>query len=145
MKIGKNILLYSQYIRRIRHTGKYVPLKKLCDYCGLDSRNFTSAVKERLGNIVWHICSQGMMITPAHSVWYVANKESADFAMQNNALVLLSDIQYDDYPCIISEEPIALYAKMCQYYRSLQKNVSATVVTVLQFENRVSDNGTVAL
>lgn len=129
MKIGKNILLYSQYIRRIRHTGKYVPLKKLCDYCGLDSRNFTSAVKERLSNIVWHICSQGMMITPAHSVWYVANKEGADFAMQHNALVLLSDIQYDDYPCIISEEPIALYAKMCQYYRSLQKNVSATVVT----------------
>ena len=129
MNIGKKILLMAQYVRRIKSPEKYVTLKRLCDYCGCETEQFSTSVQKQLDKTVWHICSQGMLIAPTHSVWLVSNKEEADFAMRRKARALISEIQYADYPCIIVKEPIALYAKMCQYYRALQKKVSATVVT----------------
>ena len=128
MKIGKRILLGTQYIRRFTHAEKYVPLKVLCNYCGLDTKNFPPAVKDKLDTIVWHVCRQGMMITPPNSVWVVADKEEAVSAMRHKAIALIADQQYLDYPCIVVSNPIGVYAKMCQYYRMLHKRVSVTAV-----------------
>lgn len=129
MKIGKKILLDTQYIRRIKHPEKYVSLKELCVFCGLDTKNLTPTVQARLNSIVWHICRNGMLIIPPRSVWMVEDKDEADFAMRHKALALISNQQYSEYPCIVVGNPMEVYAKMCLYYRSLQKRVSVTVVT----------------
>ena len=128
MVVGKKILLFSQYIRRFIHPEKYVSLKELCAFCGLDAKEFAPIVAARLNKTVWHVCRQGMMITPAQSVWVAENKEEADFAMRRRPLALVTDQQYSDYPCIVVDRPMEVYAKMCLYYRMLQKKVSVTVV-----------------
>lgn len=129
MVVGKKILLFSQYLRRLRHPEKYLNLRKLCRYAGLKVEALHPMVQNRLECIVWHVCKKGMPITPHNSVWMVEDREEADFAMEHKALVLLTNQQYADYPCIVVENPMAVYAKMCLYYRSLRKNLSVTVVT----------------
>ena len=48
--------------------------------------------------------------------------------MSCHAAVVISEVQYKNYPSIVAKNPLAIYAKLCRYYRDLQKNVSVTAV-----------------
>ncbi len=129
MKPKKALLYCSQYIRRVIHPEKYVTLRTLCEYAGVDCRTLSSVVKKRLNKKVWHICTDRMLITPPNSVWWVNCIQDADLAMQRKALVILTDKQFGNHPCIVVKNPIEVFAKMCLYFRLMQKEIKVTAVT----------------
>lgn len=118
----------THYVRRILHPKKYVSLQVLCDYAGIKTDNFSDSVKEALDKKVWQMCVPGYP-APFHGVWYVRNEEAAEYAMSKSPIALISKKQFSDYPCIVVDNPMGLYAKMSQYYRKLHKKLRATVVT----------------
>lgn len=59
---------------------------------------------------------------------YWTDEDDLRWAAKNGAIVLITRKQIDNLPCIIVDDPLWVYAKMCLYFRDLHKNVSTTVV-----------------
>lgn len=126
--VGKLMMDGAFYVRRVLHPKKYVSLRVLCDYVGLGTENFSDSVKAVLDKTVWQMCVEGLP-SPHNGVWYVWTQRGADFAMSKKPLVLISQKQYADYPCIVVDNPLEIYTRMCHFYRRMNKRVVATVVT----------------
>ena len=60
---------------------------------------------------------------------YWMNDDDLRWAIKNGALAIVTKKQIDNLPCIIVDNPLEVYAKMCLYFRKLHSNVSATLVT----------------
>ena len=58
---------------------------------------------------------------------YWTNDNDLKWAVQHGALVIITKKQIDKLPCIIVDNPLEVYAKMCLYYRELH-DISTTVV-----------------
>ena len=142
-KIIKSIKLrvisfLATYIRRINSPQKYKTLDFLCQYLGCDVELNEKA--EALRDIViTQVCTMSSWYFPKNCICliyrnpvYKANdndyKLYASQAIKRGAAVLISDKSYDDYPCIVSNNPFETYARLCRYYRDLS-HVSVTVVS----------------
>jgi len=133
MAITKKQLLvwqqaWLQYIRRVLHPQKYVTLKTLCEFAGIDVQSLSPAVRRNLGKRVWQLCYEGMPVTPKNGLWWAWSEWGADSAMNHKALAIITRKQIKDYPCIVTENPGATAAKICLYYRLLNKDLTIAAV-----------------
>ena len=127
------------YIRRSRSPQKYKTLDFLCGYLGDESFVLSDSAKARGKRVISHVCTIISKYFPKNCACLVYTnpffqpdadlEKDADEAIKKGATVLITDKQYKDYPCIICDDPLAVYSKLCRYYRDLQNNVSITAVT----------------
>ena len=115
-------------LRRFRYPEKYKTLGFLCDYINDEDFYLTDEAKALQNRIITRICTPNSWDFPRNCICLCNNEEDADIAMSCHAAVVISEVQYKNYPSIVAKNPLAIYAKLCRYYRDLQKNVSVTAV-----------------
>jgi len=115
-------------LRRYRFPKKYKTLGFLCDYINYDDFYLTEEATALKDRIITHICTLKSWDFPKNCICLCYNEEEADDAMKRHALVVISEVQYKKYPTIVAKDPLAVYAKLCRYYRDLQKSIPTTVV-----------------
>ena len=115
-------------LRRYRFPEKYKTLGFLCDYINHDDFYLTEEAIALKNRIITHICTPQSWDFPKNCICLCYDEEEADDAMKRHAAVVISDIQYKKYPTIVAKDPLAVYAKLCRYYRDLQKNIPITAV-----------------
>ena len=118
----------AEQIRRLRYPEKYKTLGFLCDYLGPDVKLNAKAQAAR-NAIVYQICTRDSWYVPKGSICYIVHDKEAEEAIKKGCIALIAYRDLEGFPCIISDKPVEVYAKLCRYYRDLQKRVSITGVT----------------
>lgn len=112
-----------------RNSNWNVTVRELCVVAGLDSQSFSEKVKAKLDYKVKQVCRAGsrMLDNCICVQLYEDGDNLMRWAMANGAIVVVAAKQIDDLPCIVVDNPVAVYAAMCGYYRKLT-NVEITAV-----------------
>lgn len=128
MKINKKVIKIAGCIRRLRNPKKYKSLGFLCDYLG-DGVTLNRKAKAMINTIISQICTRDSWYCPKGSICYIAHEEDIVNVINKGCEILITNKDFVEYPCMISDNPLEVYAKLCKYYRDLQNKVSITGVT----------------
>ena len=118
----------ANLLRRYRFPEKYKTLGILYDYLDDEDCYLTEEATVLKSRTITHICTPQSWDFPKNCICLCENEDEADKAMKRHAAVVISEVQYKNYPTIVAKNPLAIYAKLCRYYRDLQKKVSVTAV-----------------
>ena len=110
--------------------GYNVTLRFLCDYAGLPIEQLSQDVKLLLDKKVVSLSKVGGGYILKNSLAFtVLDFDKSDLLepYKYGALAVVTTKQIPGYPCIVVDNPMFLYAKMANYFRSLS-NAPATAV-----------------
>ena len=130
----------AECVRRFRSPEKYKSLEFLCAYLGEEV--YLNDKAQSLGKmIVTQVCTWYSSYFSKNSIclYYINpvygktlygenGAKVLKQASENGAKVFITDKPIDDVPCIISNNPLLTYAKLCRYYRELS-TASITAVS----------------
>ena len=116
----------AECVRRINNPKKYKTLGFWCDYLG--GRLNKKAENMRV-MVVNQICTKWSTFLPKNSLCMIESAEDLREIKGADSLVFFSNRDYSDWPCLIVENPMEAYAKMCRYYRDLQCKMSMVAIT----------------
>ena len=128
----------ARIIRRLRSPQKYKTLGFLLDYLENESIIISESGEVLRNVVISQICTILSPYFPKKCACLVYRnpiykdedlERYADLAIQKGAAVLITDKPFKNYPCIVSDNPLEVYARLCRYYRDLQQKVSITAVT----------------
>ena len=130
----KSIVLATRFIFKPK---KYKSIGFLCNLLGDDVvlNKKAEAIKDK---IVTHVCTRDSQFFPKNNACLVYfnpvygitdYSESAKKAIQEGAMVLITNQSFPEYPCIVSNNPVKSYSLLCKYYRELQPRVKVTAIT----------------
>lgn len=125
----------AECVRRLRSPKKYKSLEFLCNYLGADVQ-----LNDKAQSMKKMIVTQITTVTAArfkknNICLFYRNPVHGEYGMEDlnrakkeGASVFITDKSFDSVPCIVSNNPLEIYAKLCRYYRDLSK-VSITAVS----------------
>ena len=130
----------AECVRRLRSPEKYKSLDFLCEYLGKEV--YLNDKAQPLGKMIvtqvctWHsshfsknsICLYYINPVYGKTLCGEYGEEVLKLASRNGAKVFITDKAIDNVPCIVSNNPLLTYAKLCRYYRELS-TVSITAVS----------------
>ena len=141
LEIKKTIInKVAECVRRLRSPEKYKSLEFLCNYLGADVylNDMAQTIKHMIVTQVTtctasHFKKNNICLFYINSVYGKAlygeyGKEVLKRSREKGAKVFITDRPLDNVPCIISNNPLETYAKLCRYYRDLSP-VSVTAVS----------------
>lgn len=116
--------------KRIRIRGWNVTIEELLSKCNI-KYHLSPEAKKITNKKVQSICTVNQSFEPNCICvgMYWMDDDDLRWAVKNGALAIVTKKQIDDLPCIIVDNPLEAYGKMCLYFRMLHPNVSATLVT----------------
>lgn len=130
----------AECVRRLRSPEKYKSIEFLCDYLGPDVHMNDKARSIRK-MVVTQVCTWNsshfsknsiclFYINPVYgkSLYSEYGKDIINRAKKKGAAVFITEKPLDNVPCIISNNPLETYARLCRYYRDLS-TVSVTAVS----------------
>ena len=109
--------------KHIFHPKFSVSVETLCSYVGLDLDKCSNLPPKIRRKKVMAICAvqptfqKGCICVPM----YDDTEEDMRWAVRNGALAVVVKKAIDGLPCIVSDYPEMVYAKMCNYYRKLSE------------------------
>ena len=119
-------------IRRCTRPEKYRKLSFWIDYLKEDGVSLNDAAKRVLNRVVTGFCVPDSWSFPKGSACLIQENEkvTADVkkAAKKGALVFVTFKSFDDYPCVVCDDPLAVFAKACRYFRDLEKKLKVTSV-----------------
>ena len=134
---NRAIAVTAECVRRLKHSEKYVSLNVLYEYLG-DSVVLNDKAKRLRKTIITQICTKNSWYIPRNCLFLIYRnpvykdddtEKMADFAMKRGAAVLITNRSYKDYPCMISSNPLEIYARLCRFYRDLTRDLSVIAVS----------------
>lgn len=126
-------LLLSPYIRRFRHPLKCKSIEFL--YHSLQGENvyLNKLAQKNKKKIIYEICTLDNKYVsfyfPKGCACLVSDKGTAQKAMRKGARMLITSENYENYPCLVADNTISIYARLCSYYRNLSDNLYMTAVS----------------
>ncbi|MBQ2687949.1 MAG: UDP-N-acetylmuramoyl-tripeptide--D-alanyl-D-alanine ligase [Clostridia bacterium] len=138
MIINNKALLktFSHKLGNISYKRKYkknpdlfLSLKQLCQQVNLDTNNFDADINEKLERIVSQISRYGDRFTKdcVCVQLYDDSDDTMRKAINDGALVCITNHKIEGIPCIVVENTYSVYADMCSIYRDFYK-IKSTVV-----------------
>lgn len=129
---SKSKRVLAETVRRIKNPDKYLPLSFWVDYLKGEDFSLNDAAKHLPDIIISEFVTPGTWYFHKNCACLIQagekDAENADAAMKKGAAILITYKSFKDYPCIISSNPLSIFAKICRYYRNLHKKVSVTSV-----------------
>ena len=116
--------------KHIFHPKFSVSVEKLCSYAGLDLDKCSNLTAKTRRRKVMAVCAvqptfqKGCICVQL----YEDTEEDMRWAVRNGALAIVVKKAIDGLPCIVSDAPETIYAKMCRYYRKLS-DAKAVAIT----------------
>lgn len=124
---------YAAFYRRLKHNEKYKSIDFYINY--LHNPEVVPNKKCELirNKTVTEVCTLDSVYTSFHfpkgCACLVSDIDTAQKAIQRGALVLISPEDFDEYPCLVSNDPIGTFSDMCLYFRNLKKEMPITAIT----------------
>lgn len=132
---NKLIVVSAKYVRRLRNPEKYKSLEFFCDYLKDESvfLNYQGAANKK--KIITEVCTLDSVAGyesfhfPKGCACLVSTEKDAYEAVKRGAVILITRREVENQPCLICDNPLAVYARWCKYYRDLHNKVSVIAVS----------------
>lgn len=125
--------MISHIIRRITRREKYKTIGFLFDYLNEPTSKLNEKAKSQRETIVYEFCTLDSkyesFFFPKRSACLVSDKETACKAIERGAVLLISSVDFEEFPCLVSANPISTYAGLCRYVRDLNKDLYVTAIS----------------
>lgn len=98
-----------------------VTLGFLCNYAGISEENLSEDIKIRLNKKVVALAKAGGGYILKNSIVFSVLDHSEELlkdAINHGALAVVCKKEIEGYPCIVVDNPMFVYAKMANYYRT---------------------------
>ena len=134
-KRNKACRLLAEKMRRLASKSKYRTIDFFLAQVSDESLLVNDRAQQLLGLIVPMFCIIDFRYFnlgndfPKGSVCLILREEDASWAMDRGASVLITKRDLVDYPCIVCDNPLRVYAKLVRYFRNLKSDMSVTAVT----------------
>lgn len=122
-------------IRHIRHPKRYKTIVFFINYLkkkGCDVKLNDKAIRNK-SKIIWELCTcdsaYQSLYFPKNNACLISTQQTAFEAIQKGAIILITHEDYKDYPCLISDNPLDVFAKMGRYFRDLHEGLSVVAVS----------------
>ena len=122
-------------VRRLTAPQKYKSLGYLMDYIADVGGTLNNIGEKNRGRIVTQICTYDSVAgyyssyIPKNCICLISTDKDGYEAMKKGAILLITKKEIRDLPCYVCDNPVAVFAKLCRYYRDLQKDVSIVAVS----------------
>ena len=125
----------AECVRRLRSPEKYKSLEFFCDYLGADVQMNDKARSVKKMIVTGVRTMKSPFLSKNSICLYYRNPVHGKYTMddlmmekEKGAAVFITDKSLDDVPCIITDNPLEIFAKLCRYFRDLS-TISVTVVS----------------
>ncbi len=126
-KVGRQV---TERIRRIRYPKKYRTIDFFIRYLSESETIVVNEKAKQMGDfVIPQVCICDSRYFPKGSVCLAISDDDIHKAIGRGASVLLTNKDVVGFPCIVSENPLGVYAKLCRYYRNLYPELKVTAVT----------------
>ena len=123
----------SPVIRRITQPKKYKTIGFFFDYIKEPNARLNEKAISIKNAVVHEVCTLDTKYEsfyfPRKSVCLVSDRVTAQKALAKGALLLITSEDYEEYPCLISDNPVSTYASLCRYFRDLSKSLYVTAIS----------------
>ena len=121
-----------QIKRRCARPDKYKKLSFWEDYLKTEGACLNDAARRVSRKAVTEFCTLRSWSFPKGCACLIQDDENASAnakkAIRKGALVLVTYKSFEDYPCIVCDDPLAVFAKACRYFRNIEKDLTVTSV-----------------
>ncbi len=122
-------------VKRILHPEKYKTVAFFLQYlknAGCDVR-LNDKGKENRNKVIMELCVldtvyESFSFTPQNAC-IVETRQNAEEAIKKGAILLITQENFDEFPCLITNNSLAVFAKIGKYYRDLHKTTSVVAVS----------------
>ena len=132
---SKATVVSAKYIRRLRNPEKYKSLEFFCDYLKDENIRLNKEGEANKKKIITELCTLDSVAGyesfhfPKGCACLVATEKDGVAAIKRGAVILITQKEFKNLPCLICDNTLAVFAKWCKYYRDLQKRVSVVAVS----------------
>ena len=127
--LKKISLGYINTVRRIKHPEKYKSIDFFYNYINDENVKLNEKAKSNRSKKISIVCLAKSNYLFKNSAAYVTNIKEAKAMIKKGAALLITDEDYKEYPCMISDNPRAVLDKLCRYFRDLYPKTKVIAVT----------------
>lgn len=129
----KCILSISPLVRRLTRPEKYMTIQAIPEIVKDAGAELNTKALSIGSSVICEVCTLDYRFEsfyfPRNSACLVPDRDIAKKAISKGAFLLISPENYEEYPCLVSENPVLTYATLCRYYRDLSSNLYVTAVS----------------
>lgn len=122
----------AHLLRKTLHPEKCVPFSELCKSVGVDFDSQSAAIRNLANRKVSQIItpvSRKLTQSLKGSICYCRDDAQARILMNEGAIAIISNREIADCVCLVVDNPLEVYCRMCNFYRRMNNQVSiATVI-----------------
>lgn len=132
--MGTNSLLKTTFYLLARKNffkkGRKVSLSFLCKYANISNEFISEELKPLMNKNVLCITHQGIYVVRDSLVFAILDFTEDDIndAYKKGALAVVTNRRIEGKPCIVVDNPLMVYAKMTNYYRTLSSSDITAIV-----------------
>ena len=122
-------------VKRILNPAKYQTVAFFLEYLKKQGCNvqLNDKGKENSNKVIMELCLldsiyMSFSISPQNACM-VETRQNAEDAVRKGAILLITQDNFEEYPCMITDNPLAVFAKMGRYYRDLHDKVKVIAVS----------------
>lgn len=129
----KCLLSFSQLIRKLTRPEKYITIQSIPEIvrdAGLELNTKALSLKNAVINEVCTLDENyESFFFPTNCACLVSDHNTAEKAISKGAILLITPENFEEYPCLVSDNPILLFSNLCRYYRDLSRDLYVTAVS----------------
>jgi UDP-N-acetylmuramoyl-tripeptide--D-alanyl-D-alanine ligase len=122
-------------VKRILHPEKYKTVAFFLQYlknAGCDVR-LNDKGKENKNKVIMELSVldtvyESFSFSPQNACM-VSTRQNAEDAVRKGAILLITHDNFEEYPCLITDNPLAVFAKIGRYYRDLHDQLKVIAVS----------------
>ena len=130
---NKCIRLFSSIVRKLTQPEKYITIQSVLEIVKETKAELNSKALVHGKTVIKEVCTLDSayesFFFPTNSACLVSDRETAERAILKGAKLLISPEDYEDYPCLVSDNPILSFSCLCRYYRDLSRDLYVTAVS----------------
>ena len=134
----KNIyhyLISLPSVKRILHPKKYKTVAFFLQFLKKEGCevHLNDKGKENLSKVIMELCVldsvyESFRFSPQNACM-IATRQNAEDAIRKGAVLLITHDNFEEYPCLITDNPLAVFAKIGRYYRDLHDKLKIIAIS----------------
>lgn len=120
----------GSFLKKMTRPQYTFTVKELLEAADLRDHSIPDGIDNLLTKKVSQVCRAGSRFTKNCICveLYDDGERSTKWAYEHGAILCITRKKYDGIPCVVVENPVEVYAKMCKKYRDLSQTKITTVV-----------------
>ncbi len=127
------ILRVSPLVRKLTRPDKYLTIETISEIVKDTGAELNTRAMSQRYSVISEVCTLDhkyeSFYFPSNHACLVSDRVTAKKAVLKGAKLLISPTDFEEYPCLVSVNPILTYATLCRYYRDLCKDLHVTAVS----------------